>query len=373
LLARVLPVSALLRRNIPSLGGGDALWKAAIVSVGLLTLALGLIRIGAQPTYDERVSVRSSSQGLGLIRELSRTTEAPHVVYYVLLHYWLLAFGKAVWVARLPSVIAGALAAVVTVLLGERLFGRLAGLMAGLVLVTNSSFVAMEQTARSYSATVLLVVFATYMLVCAVEAPSRLRWLLWAGAVAAAAWMNFFAISVLGAHALALISLRDRVGRRAPLLGLAAVVVAVFPIALLISFGDTRQLDWIPAPTPDILVSAIWKWTGRNPLLLLAAAAGIAVLITGAARLLERWKALLLCGWLVAPMTMALALSVVHPAFVSRYLLTASPAVALLSGVGIVSLRRKPAVLLAALLLIAATVRLVEHYADLAHAVPPNV
>jgi hypothetical protein len=36
-------------------------------------------------------------------------------------------------------------------------------------------------------------------------------------------------------------------------------------------------------------------------------------------------------------------------------------------------LRRKPAVLLAVLLLIAATVRLVEHYADLAHAVPPNV
>ena len=313
-------------------------------------------------SYDEHFSVRAASGSLASIWHASRRTEAPHLVYDILLKPWLALFGTSHWAARLPSVLSGALAASVTTLLGTRLFGRAAGLVAGLTLATASFFVAWSQTARGDSASTLLAVVATYLFVCAVEAPSRRLWLAWSVAVIAAAWMSLFAVSVLGAHVLALVSLRRRIRWSEPLLALAVIAVGVIPIVVLVGTGNNGQLDWIQTPTPRLVATGIWDWSSRNPILLLAAAVGLAALLTGRAPRSEPWKALLLGGWALAPTVLTLVLSAVQPAFVAQYLLSALPALALLAGAGVVSLRRNPALLLAALLAVAAAVRLAQHY-----------
>src|SRR5439155_81663 len=111
----------------------ELFWRAAPVGAGLLALALGLTRLGAQPfSYDERFSVRTSSGSVAEIWHAARRTEAPHLLYYLLLKPWVAVFGTSHWAVRLPSVLAGALATWVTAHLGTRLFGRLAGLAAGL-------------------------------------------------------------------------------------------------------------------------------------------------------------------------------------------------------------------------------------------------
>src|SRR5207342_2853480 len=92
--------------------------------VVLFTLALCLIRLGAQPIwYDEQVTLDTASLPWSGIWHAARDTEAPHLAYYALLKPWLAAFGTSDWALRLPSAIFAALAAGMTALLGRRLFG----------------------------------------------------------------------------------------------------------------------------------------------------------------------------------------------------------------------------------------------------------
>jgi mannosyltransferase len=363
LVERVVSLPAALRVKV-SRERAEQLWWVAPAGVGLLGLALGLIRLGSQPlSYDEHFSIRAASGSVGAIWHESRRTEAPHLLYYLLLKPWLALFGTSAWVVRLPSAVAGALAAWATALVGARLFGRVAGLGAGIALATSSFFVAWSQSARGYSASTLLAGLATYAFVRAVQERSRRLRLLWAAALVGAAWMNLFALSVLGAHLLALAALRSRTVRRELLPALGLAIAGVAPVVALVATADNGQLDWIPTPTPRLVATGLWDWSSRNPILVLAAVAGAAALVMRVAPRSEGWKALLVCGWAVAPALLTLALSAIQPAFVAQYLLSALPALCLLAGVGLASLRRRPASTLAVVLAAAAAVRLAQHYA----------
>ena len=145
-------------------------WRWMPAGVFLVALVLGLIRLGAQPlSFDEVFTRDTATLSWSGIWEAARDTEAPHLVYYSLLKPWLAAFGTSDWALRLPSVLFGALAAGATALLGRRLFGELAGIVAGLALAASSYFVSWSQAARGYTLAVLLAVVATYAFVRACE------------------------------------------------------------------------------------------------------------------------------------------------------------------------------------------------------------
>ena len=181
------------------------------VGVTLVALALGLIRLGAQPlSFDELFTHDTATLSWSGIWKAARDTEAPHLVYYSLLKPWLAAFGTSDWALRLPSVLFGALAAGATALLGRRLFGELAGLVAGLALAASSYFVSWSQAARGYTLAVLLAVVATYAFVRACEERSTAWWAIWAASLAAAGWVSVFAFSVAAAHLAAFVLFRPR-------------------------------------------------------------------------------------------------------------------------------------------------------------------
>jgi mannosyltransferase len=178
----------------------------------------------------------------------------------------------------------------------------------------------------------------------------------------AASWSSLFAASLLAAHVLAFFAHRPRLDRRVAAIALAAVAVCVTPIAVLVSSNGRDQLDWIPTPTVDVVRLGVWDWAGHNPVLLVAAAIGVIALVTWRRSSVESWKTVLVCSWLLAPFAATLALSTVQPSFVPRYLVSAAPPLALLAGVGVASLPRRLALVLAALLVAVAGLKLYRYY-----------
>jgi mannosyltransferase len=331
--------------------------------VGAFALALGLIRLGSSPfIYDERVTIRSAAYPLGGIWNLAQHTEAPHAAYYVLIKAWLSVFGTSSWVARFPSVVCGALAAATTTALGTRLFDRLTGLVAGLLLATSTFFLGASQVARGYALAALLATLATYAFVRALEDTDAHWWGLWAAAGIGAAWANLFAASVLLAHLVAFLVVRPRPAKRVPAIATTVVVIATAPIVALVASNEKDQINWIPPLSRHSIRVSLDQWSGHNPLVLAVAALGVIGLVRGAVAGARAWKTTLLCAWLVAPLAVTLVLSAVHPALISRYLLSSAPALALLAGCGIVSVRRWPGTVLAGALLVVIAIRLVEYY-----------
>lgn len=353
----------------PAAGSADAsdrserFWRLAPVVVGVFAFALGLVSLtGQSRSYDERITVETASRSVTAIWHAARTTEAPHFVYYLLMKPWLAAFGSSDWVARFPSVVFGALAASFLTAIGMRLFGRLAGVVAGATLATAAYVMQFSQWARGYSLALMLTVLASYAFVRALDQP-RGRWIaVWAVAFVAACWVNLFAISILAAFIPAYLTMRPRPRPRLAATALLAVCAAVTPIIVLVATADNGQLNWIPSPTIRRVVIQTWDWSSRNPFALAAAAIGLAALMIGAPRPVARWKTMLVIGWTIAPFLLTLLLSAVQPAFDSHYLLTAAAGLALLVGVGVSALPRPASLTLIALVAIGAGLQLAHYY-----------
>ncbi len=341
----------------------ERLWPYAPFAVGTAAFGLGLIRLAGPPfSYDEGITIRNATRSVGRIWRSARRTEAPHLVYYLLMKAWLAALGTSVWVARFPSVVFGALAAAVLTAVGIRLFGRTAGLVAGATLATAAYVMQYSQWARGYSLALFLTVLASYAFVRAVDAPGG-RWVaLWAVALVAACWVSLFAVSVLLAQVAAYLAMRPRPRPRLASAALLAVVAAVTPIVVLVGTADNGQLAWIPPPTIRRVVVQTWDWSSRNPFALVAAAIGISALVVGGMGRFARWKGILVVAWTIAPFLVTLALSAFQPAFVSRYLLTAAAGLALLVGAGAAALPRRASLVLIALVALGAGLQLAHYY-----------
>src|SRR5205085_8647000 len=147
---------------------------------------------------------------------------------------------------------------------GMRLFDRSVGVLSGLLLALAAFVMHFWQWARSYSLALLLTTVATYALVRAFETGSR-RWAAtWCVTLAAACWLNLFAISILAAHALAYALIRPR--PRPLVAGVSAVAfgLAVTPAIVLVALADNGQLSWVPPPTFHRLLTQSWDWSSRN-------------------------------------------------------------------------------------------------------------
>jgi mannosyltransferase len=341
----------------------DRPWRWMPAGVVLAALALGLIRLRAQPLwFDEQVTRDTATLPWSGIWDAARATEAPHLAYYGLLKPWLAVAGESDWALRLLSVLFGALAAGVTALLGRELFSRWAGLVAGLALAAGSFFVSWEQQARGYTLAVLLACLATFAFVRAAVSGRTAWWVAWAAMLAAAGWVSLWAFSVVVAHLAALALMRPRPPLRAPLIGLLCATAALLPQLVLVATGNNGQLDWIPSPTPRRVAVGLWDWASRNPIAVAAATVGLVQLARGVVPRAASWKTALVAVWLAAPLVATLLASIAQPAFEARYVLAATPAMALAIGAGVVSLPRRWALALAIVLAISLAVRLGQHY-----------
>ncbi|QLQ40180.2 glycosyltransferase family 39 protein [Micromonospora robiginosa] len=173
---------------------------------GLLTLAVTLVGIGhAQLWRDELATWSAATRPLPDLVRLTRTIDAATGPYYLLMHAWTALAGTSPTALRLPSALAMAGAAALTAALGARLAGDRAGLLAGLLFAVLPATSRYGQEARPYALATLLAVLATLLLVDALRRPTWRRWAGYAIAVAALGPLHLVALTLLAAHAVAVL------------------------------------------------------------------------------------------------------------------------------------------------------------------------
>ncbi|MER6180788.1 glycosyltransferase family 39 protein [Streptomyces sp. NPDC001652] len=299
---------------------------------------------------DELVTWDMVGRDTGRILATLGNVDAVHGTYYLLMHGWVELFGDSVVSLRLPSVLAVAAAAAVIALIGDRLFGYRAGILAGFLFAISPAVSRYGQEARSYALVMLAVALATLLLLRALDRPrSPWRWAGYALALVLTGLLHLIALSVVLAHACLLVAhaRQDRSLWWKAALALAAVAGCVAPLAVLGSSQAQRQLYWVPAPDGWALLSLAQG-------LFASALGGGAVIALAVLARSQRRAPLVLCGvWALLPPLLVWAASHGEVSyFRSVYVLFTLPAWALLAGAGVAaaSRSRKAAVALVATL-----------------------
>jgi mannosyltransferase len=213
---------------------------------------------------------------------------------------------------------------------------------------------------RSYSLWALLVIPLTYCFLLLLESPNRkMLWVLYAAFAVLLIYTQVFGIFLLAAQWLAVTpGYIKRLGIWKILLTIAAIGILSVPMAIVMLFRDSGQLDWVP----PISVAGVWEVfrnivgtdiLGRSDLSAIVALFALYVLawvvaIAGVFRhgsaspaaSGSRMAVKVLAWSLVFPLAAMIAVSFRRPIVYPRYLLMSLPAAVLLAGQGLVVIAR---------------------------------
>jgi mannosyltransferase len=302
----------------------------------LLTLALGLYQAGRPELWrDEVASWWFASRPLPRLIAAVHSTGATQLPYYLLLHFWIAAFGDSADAMRALSVLAMAGAAACVTLVGRRMAGARAGLISGLVFALVPSVSRFAQEIRFYALEVLVATLATLLLLRALDKATGWRWAAYGACLAVLGYVDLVALSVIAGQAAA-VAVRwwqDRDNRHlwfapAAFGGLAACL----PLALVGSDQAASQVKWIARPGLDLTAFAFF---GRNLFYSTSVAAALIVLAVLAWAVARREAAFITAIAIMPVVAVWLVSQGPHSYFFPRYLLLTVAAWAVLAGIGL--------------------------------------
>lgn len=280
------------------------------------------------------------------------TEEGNMALYYVMLRPWLeIHVGEGT--IRLLSVLPGIASVPVMYLLGRRLFGRAAGLLAAVLLALNACAVVYSQEARGYSWLLLGTIVSTYYFVRLIDRPSMSVAFAYAIAAGVTFYFHYFGLLVPLGHAISLLVLaRER--RPWKQLWFAAAILVVFaaPVLWMIRAQPGRHLDWVAKPSllemyhlGVFLAADSGKGVGAALLavelvLLVVFFRGLLALRKAPARA-GLWENTLVASGLLTPILFSLLFSFIRPVFFHRFLIICLPAWLLAVTVGAMQLRQR--------------------------------
>ncbi|MFJ7773906.1 hypothetical protein [Streptomyces yangpuensis] len=271
---------------------------------------------------DESVTWQVAHRPPGAILDLLGRVDAVHGLYYLLMHGVFQAWDGGLWALRLPSVAATALAAAGVAAVAHRLVGDRAALISGCVYAVLPPVQMYAQEGRSYALVAAAVVWATYLML-------RERWAAYTVVLLTGCWLHEFAALALLVHAF---TARHARGWR---WSAATVVALLLPLAAVSVRQAHQQLGWLGRPS--------WQdWAAY------AVVGGACLLLArGAPKDLVRVALPLV----LLPPGLLMAVSLLNPWYVDRYVLYALAGPALLAGARLAAARGGwPWVLAAALL-----------------------
>ena len=302
----------------------------------LLTAILGWYQLGRPELWrDELASWAVATRPVPDLITTARHADANHLVYYLLLHYWIAAFGDSPDAMRALSVLAMAGAAACVTLAGRRLASTRAGLLAGLVFALVPSVSRFAQEIRSYALEVLVATLATLLLLRALDQPAVRRWAAYGACLAALGYLDPVALAAVTGHAAAVAMRwwRDRDDRLfwfvpAALAGLAAWL----PLAVISWHEESGQVGWILRPGMDLPVFSFFV---RN-LFYSTSVATAFILLAILAWAVDRRPAAFATAFAVVPVAAVWLVSQgPHAFFFPRFLLPTVGAWAMLAGIGL--------------------------------------
>jgi mannosyltransferase len=313
---------------------------APLVALAVLALALAFHGLAAKSLdLDEAVSVDHARLGASGLWSVVGGGDPNMGLYYLLLDGWLRVFGDGETAVRSLGAVSAGLAVPVVALLGTRLFGRVAGLVAGLLLALDAFYVQYVQVARGYGLLVLLVALSSYFFVAELQEPSRGHRIGYVLASALAVYAHYFAALVVLAQVLTLVAVRRRGALTARWLWVGAALLALcVPAAIFALRAGSESIAWIVSPDLGDLLNLPVTLTGGSALAACALLALGGYAVARGPRERERWRVGFVAAWIVTPVLLALAISLVQPVFVDYYLIVAVPPLALLAAAGLVRL-----------------------------------
>ena len=358
------------RRQKPSsIANTDMLVLLGIIIVALV---LRFFHLGAQSLwYDEGYSVYLAGKNLAQITfETAQDIQPP--LYYYLLHFWMVVFGRAEIAVRGLSLLFGLLSLPLFYLLGKRLFSSTVGLLATGLAAFSPLYLWYSQEARMYTLLVMLTLCSSYLLWSALEDENpRTRTWRWIGvsvALILALYTHYFAFFVLAFQALyVLIAWRSgwhRFKPREVIVTLLAIVIAYLPwLPYLfgryqgdVSYWEGRlKLDeavrkiGIVLSAGESVLESIGQWLALGfavfalvslvALLLFEERRGSETETTPARR--SHWaRVIFLLLYLLVPVILLLLTTYWTPKFNPRYAMIASPPLFVILSAGIVTLFR---------------------------------
>ncbi len=343
-------------------GRAEPRWRTPAIVAGLMLVlaALGIWTISRAPFWLDEASAILSARG-----SLDTLDDAygPNQAFYILvLHFWRLV-GESELRLRLLSVMCAVATVPALYLLGRTLLGKRAALAGCFLFATNAFVVVYMQQVRPYTLLLLLLVVATLFYLDAMKRSSWTTWTLYGVVMAAALWTNFFAGFVFLAHAVGFVTRRPWPRLLPAVPAIALIIAAATPIGVFVGSTGRKYIDgWIAPTSPAAVLDAMTQVAGAGPLRLALSAVLIVLSLVALGLASKRWPVGLLLAWVVLPFAGAILISLVSPVFLSRYMLLTAPAIALLAGAGLATLRPAPAVLVGAAILLTTAPTLIAHY-----------
>jgi len=161
-------------------GRADLIAVLALTAVGLALRAYDLGGSGFWRDEAQGIFIASKPFPGGIIEALRNDGHPP--LYYFIMHFWVLLFGRTEWAIRSFSALCGALTVPLVYRLGRRLFDRRVALVATLIAAVLPLHLLYSRTARMYSLVPLLSTLSMLLLWRIWKKGDRLAWVGWAGA-----------------------------------------------------------------------------------------------------------------------------------------------------------------------------------------------
>ncbi|MGQ9625412.1 MAG: glycosyltransferase family 39 protein [Anaerolineae bacterium] len=332
-----------------------------IVAILLLALGLRLYRLAHQSLWlDEVITLRRAGLALPAILEDLPEDQSP--LYYILMHFWLGAFGTSDFALRLPSALLSGLTLALIYRLVRDLFNREVAIWTAGIVALNPFHLWYSQEARNYSLLLSLSLASVVLFIRALQKGHWRLWLAYASITAACLYTHYFALLVIGLEALFLLfswligRYRTLVGRWLASQALIGLSYSLWlPSALRLSQHRLGREAFSVLPIPGHLLAIyslgniipthsigdyVNKAQGTSPFLwgfALLLLIGLLAIFRQEVKLEARLLAL--C-YLIVPILVISFLMLTGRGFKDRYLIPIIPGYYLFLGLGLWGMRR---------------------------------
>jgi len=310
---------------------------------GLAAFAVFFIGVSVPSFWiDEGHTWGYAHQSLGAI--LSTTigsTNAVEAAYYVLLHLWMSVAGDSELALRLPSVFAVAIGVWAVTKTAQEAAGRRAAVAAGFVMIALPGVTRYAQEARPYAFMVAAVAISALLLFRALTRSGRRWWLGYGLALVGVGYFHLVSLLVVAGQFVSVLVI-DATKWRRFMLTVMLAGAAILPVVVL-GAGQHGQISWIPRETIDTLWMGPSEMTGS---IAATAILGLLVVVSGGDR---RLLALGIPTALAAPLLLWMAGNF-GPIYLGRYLMGATPGIALAVAAALSVLRFGRALMAAAVI-----------------------